>query len=39
MSGEDEILLHPSGRRLHIEASVTESDRENEANVVLIFTT
>jgi len=37
MSGEDEILLHPSGRRLHIEASVTESDRENEANVVLIF--
>ena len=37
MSEEDEILLHPSGRRLHIEASITESDRENEANVVLIF--
>jgi two-component system phosphate regulon sensor histidine kinase PhoR len=37
MSEEDEILLHPSGRRLHIEASVTESDRENEASVVLVF--
>ncbi|MGH7220218.1 MAG: ATP-binding protein [Nitrospiraceae bacterium] len=34
---EDEILLHPSGRRLHIEASVTESDRENEACAVLVF--
>jgi two-component system phosphate regulon sensor histidine kinase PhoR len=34
---EDEILLHPSGRRLHIEASVTESDRENDACAVLVF--
>lgn len=37
MGDEDEILLHPSGRRLHIEASVTESDRENDASVVLVF--
>jgi two-component system phosphate regulon sensor histidine kinase PhoR len=34
---EDEILLHPSGRRLHIEASVIESDRENDACAVLVF--
>ena len=34
---EDEILLHPSGRCLHIEASVTASDRENEACAVLVF--
>src|SRR5207237_5977089 len=34
---EDEILLHPSGRRLHIEASVTDSDRENDACAVLVF--
>ena len=34
---EDEILLHPSGRRLHIEASVTESDREHDACAVLVF--
>jgi two-component system phosphate regulon sensor histidine kinase PhoR len=34
---EDEILLHPSGRRLHIEASVTESDRENDACAILVF--
>jgi two-component system phosphate regulon sensor histidine kinase PhoR len=37
MNEEDEILLHPSGRRLHIEASATESDRENEASAVLVF--
>jgi two-component system phosphate regulon sensor histidine kinase PhoR len=37
MNEEDEILLHPSGRHLHIEASVTESDRENEASAVLVF--
>jgi two-component system phosphate regulon sensor histidine kinase PhoR len=37
MSEEDEILLHPSGRRLHIEASVTESDRENDACAILVF--
>ena len=37
MNEEDEILLHPSGRRLHIEASVTESDRENDACAVLVF--
>ncbi len=37
MNEEDEILLHPSGRRLHIEASVTESERENEACAVLVF--
>jgi two-component system phosphate regulon sensor histidine kinase PhoR len=34
---EDEILLRPSGRCLHIEASVTECDRENEACAVLVF--
>ena len=34
---EDEILLHPSGRCLHIEASVTACDRENEACAVLVF--
>jgi len=34
---EDEILLHPSGRCLHIEASVTECDGENEACAVLVF--
>ncbi|MFI5247511.1 MAG: ATP-binding protein [Nitrospirales bacterium] len=34
---EDEILLHPSGRCLHIEASVTECDRENDACAVLVF--
>src|SRR5262245_17220708 len=37
MNQEDEILLHPSGRRLHIEASVTESERENDACAVLVF--
>jgi two-component system phosphate regulon sensor histidine kinase PhoR len=37
MNEEDEILLHPSGRRLHIEASVIESDRENDACAVLVF--
>jgi two-component system, OmpR family, phosphate regulon sensor histidine kinase PhoR len=37
MNEEEEILLHPSGRRLHIEASVTECDRENEACAVLVF--
>ena len=36
MNEEDEILLH-SGRRLHIEASVIESDRENDACAVLVF--
>jgi len=34
---EDEILLHPSGRCLHIEASVTACDRENDACAVLVF--
>jgi two-component system phosphate regulon sensor histidine kinase PhoR len=37
MNEEDEILLHPSGRCLHIEASVTAGDRENEACAVLVF--
>ncbi|MEO8341893.1 MAG: HAMP domain-containing protein, partial [Nitrospirota bacterium] len=37
MNQEDEILLHPSGRRIHIEASITESVRENEACAVLVF--
>ena len=37
MNEEDEILLRPSGRCLHIEASVTECDRENEACAVLVF--
>lgn len=34
---EDEILLHPNGRCLHIEASVTECKQENEACAVLVF--
>ncbi|MDP1947587.1 MAG: ATP-binding protein [Nitrospirota bacterium] len=34
---EDEILLQPIGRCLHIEASVTACDRENEACAVLVF--
>ncbi len=34
---EDEILLQPSGRCLHIEASVTHCDRENDACMVLVF--
>jgi two-component system, OmpR family, phosphate regulon sensor histidine kinase PhoR len=34
---EDEIILHPSGRCLHIEASVTACDRENDACAVLVF--
>ena len=34
---EDEIRLHPSGRRLHIEASVTESYGENDACAILVF--
>jgi two-component system, OmpR family, phosphate regulon sensor histidine kinase PhoR len=37
MNQEDEILLHPSGRSLHIEASATACDRENEACAVLVF--
>ncbi|NJO35485.1 MAG: phosphate regulon sensor histidine kinase PhoR [Rhodospirillales bacterium] len=37
LNEEDEILLHPSGRRLHIDASVTESNRENDASVILVF--
>ena len=37
ISEEDEILLHPNGRCLHIEASVTACDRENEACAVLVF--
>jgi two-component system, OmpR family, phosphate regulon sensor histidine kinase PhoR len=37
MNEEDEILLHSSGRRLHIEATVTESDRENDACAILVF--
>jgi len=34
---EDEIVLAPSGRCLHIEASVAGGQRENEACVVLVF--
>ncbi|ALA57150.1 two-component system histidine kinase PnpS [Nitrospira moscoviensis] len=34
---EDEILLPPSGRCLHIEASVAGGERENEAFAVLVF--
>jgi two-component system phosphate regulon sensor histidine kinase PhoR len=34
---EDEIVLAPSGRCLHIEASVAGGERENEACVVLVF--
>ncbi len=37
LNEEDEILLQPSGRCLHIEASVTACDRENEACAVLVF--
>jgi two-component system, OmpR family, phosphate regulon sensor histidine kinase PhoR len=37
LNEEDEILLHPNGRCLHIEASVTACDRENEACAVLVF--
>ena len=37
MNEEDEILLHSNGRCLHIEASVTACDRENEACAVLVF--
>ena len=37
MNEEDEILLYPSGRRLHIEASVTANDRENDVFAVLVF--
>jgi two-component system, OmpR family, phosphate regulon sensor histidine kinase PhoR len=37
MNKEDEILLHQNGRSLHIEASVTGCDRENEACAVLVF--
>ncbi|HSA62301.1 MAG TPA: ATP-binding protein, partial [Nitrospiraceae bacterium] len=34
---EDEIVLAPTGRCLHIEASVAGGERENEACVVLVF--
>ncbi len=34
---EDEILLGPSGRCLHIEASVAGGEQENEACAVLVF--
>ncbi|MEK7236088.1 MAG: ATP-binding protein [Nitrospirota bacterium] len=34
---EDEIVLMPGGRCLHIEASIAGGERENEACVVLIF--
>ncbi len=34
---EDEIILPPSGRCLHIEASVAGGERENEAFAVLVF--
>jgi two-component system phosphate regulon sensor histidine kinase PhoR len=34
---EDEIVLTPTGRCLHIEASVAGGERENEACVVLVF--
>jgi two-component system phosphate regulon sensor histidine kinase PhoR len=37
ISKEGEILLHPNGRCLHIEASVTACDRENEVCAVLVF--
>ena len=34
---EDEIILAPSGRCLHIEASVAGGEQENEACAVLVF--
>ncbi|MDF0645252.1 MAG: ATP-binding protein [Nitrospira sp.] len=34
---EDEILLSPNGRCLHIEASVAGGEQENEACAVLVF--
>ena len=34
---EDEIVLAPTGRCLHIEASIAGGERENEACVVLVF--
>jgi len=34
---EDEILLSPSGRCLHIEASVAGGEQDNEACAVLVF--
>lgn len=34
---EDEIVLAPTGRCLHIEASVAGGERENEACAVLVF--
>jgi two-component system phosphate regulon sensor histidine kinase PhoR len=34
---EDEIVIAPSGRCLHIEASVAGGERENEAFAVLVF--
>ncbi len=34
---EDEIILVPSGRCLHIEASVAGGEQENEACAVLVF--
>ena len=34
---EDEIMLAPTGRCLHVEASVAGGERENEACVVLVF--
>lgn len=34
---EDEIVLTPSGRCLHIEASVAGGERENEVFAVLVF--
>ncbi len=34
---EDEIILSPSGRCLHIEASVPGCEQENEACAVLVF--
>ncbi|MDW7648991.1 MAG: ATP-binding protein [Nitrospiraceae bacterium] len=37
MNEKYDIMLHPSGRCLHIDASVTACDRENEACAVLVF--
>ena len=34
---ENEIVLHPSGRCLHIEASVAGGQKENEACAVFVF--
>lgn len=34
---EDEIVLAPTGRSLHIQASVAGGERENEACAVLVF--